>query len=280
MKLCQFGALGFEKPGIVSKGDVLDLSSLHGPWTPEDLSPKGQANIATLDLTDLPVVVPDRLGVPWVGISKYICIGLNYADHAEEAGLEKPTEPIVFLKAPSAICGPNDPTPMPVGGSMLDWEIELGVVIGTLARDVPKAKALTHVAGYCVLNDVSERVFQMQSSQWDKGKGCDGFGPVGPWLVTVDEVPNPQALDMCLDVNGVRMQTGNTSTMIFNVAEIISYVSRYMTLLPGDVIATGTPPGVGMGIKPKPIWLSVDDEVSLSISGLGRQTQRITGTGC
>lgn len=216
--------------------------------------------------------------MPWTGISKYVCIGLNYADHAAEAGLAVPDEPIVFLRAPSAICGPNDPTLMPPGGSKLDWEVELGVAIGTLARAVPQDAAIDHVAGYCLLNDVSERAFQMQSSQWDKGKGCDGFGPIGPWLVTANEVSNPQALDLVLDVNGTRMQSGNTATMIFGVAELIAYVSRYMTLLPGDVIATGTPPGVGMGIKPDPVFLTPGDVVTLSITGLGEQRQAIVGT--
>lgn len=276
MKLCQFGSLGAEKPGIVTDAGIVDVSSLRGSWTSDDLSPKGLAAIANLDLSDLPIVHPERMGVPWKGISKYVCIGLNYSDHAAEAGLAVPTEPIVFLKATSAICGPDDATPMPVGGTKLDWEVELGVVIGTQARNVTKADALSHVAGYCVLNDVSERAFQMQSGQWAKGKGCDGFGPIGPWLVTADEVPDPQALDMSLDVNGKRMQTGNTSTMIFNVVEIISYLSRYMTLMPGDVIATGTPPGVGMGMKPEPIYLNIGDEVSLTVAGLGRQSQRIT----
>lgn len=275
MKLCQFGPAGAEKPGLVINGTIRDVSGLRGPWSPEDLSPEGLAAIAKLDVAACPEVKPDRLGVPWTGISKYVCIGLNYADHAEEADLPIPSEPIVFLKAPSAICGPNDPTPYPVNGSKVDWEVELGVVIGTEARNVSAADALDHVAGYCVLNDVSERAFQMQSNQWAKGKGCDGFGPIGPWLVTRDEVADPQNLNMWLDVNGKRMQTGNTSTMIFGVAEIVSYLSRYMTLKPGDVIATGTPPGVGMGIKPEPIWLNVGDTVRLGVEGLGEQGQEI-----
>ncbi|KAJ53955.1 2-hydroxyhepta-2,4-diene-1,7-dioate isomerase [Actibacterium mucosum KCTC 23349] len=275
MKLCQFGPAGAEKPGLVIDGNIRDLSTLRGSWTPADLSPEGLAAIAALDLSACPVVEPDRMGVPWTGISKYICIGLNYADHAEEADLPIPSEPIVFLKAPSAICGPNDPTPYPVNGSRLDWEVELGIVIGKTARNLSQADALDHVAGYCVLNDVSERAFQMQSGQWDKGKGCDGFGPVGPWLVTRDEVADPQNLDMWLEVNGTRMQTGNTSTMIFSVVQIVSYLSRYMTLLPGDVIATGTPPGVGMGIKPDPVWLNVGDTVRLGVAGLGEQSQTV-----
>lgn len=275
MKLCQFGAEGAENPGLVIDGQIRDVSGLRGPWTAADLSPEGLATIAKLDTENCPVVTPNRLGVPWNGISKYVCIGLNYADHAAEADLPIPSEPIVFLKAPSAICGPSDPTPYPVNGSRLDWEVELGVVIGTRARNVSEAQALDHVAGYCVLNDVSERAFQMQSNQWAKGKGCDGFGPIGPWLVTRDEIPDPQALDLWLDVNGKRMQTGNTATMIFGVAKIISYLSRYMTLMPGDVIATGTPPGVGMGIKPEPVWLNVGDTVRLGIAGMGEQAQHI-----
>lgn len=277
MKLCQFELQGAKKPGIVTDNGILDVSALRGPWASDDLSPAGLAEIAKLDLSGLPVVTPERMGVPWNGISKYVCIGLNYADHAEEANLAIPLEPIVFLKAPSAICGPDDPTPMPINGTKLDWEVELGVVIGSVARNVSEKDAMTRIAGYCLLNDISERAFQLQSNQWAKGKGCDGFGPIGPWLVTADEVPDPQALDMSLDVNGTRMQTGNTSTMIFGVAEIISYLSRHMTLFPGDVIATGTPPGVGMGKKPQPIYLSIGDEVTLTVSGLGRQKQRIVG---
>ncbi|MFW7354673.1 MAG: fumarylacetoacetate hydrolase family protein [Brucella sp.] len=275
MKLCQFGPVGSERPGIVTKAGIVDVGSLRGPWTAGDLSPAGLDAAARLDLSELPVVIPERIGVPWNGISKYICIGLNYSDHARESGLDIPSEPIVFLKAPSAVCGPNDPTPMPIGGTKLDWEVELGVVIGRQAGNVSQNEALNYVAGYCVLNDVSERAFQFQSGQWSKGKSCNGFGPVGPWLVTADEVPNPQALAMSLDVNGQRMQTGNTSTMIFTVAEIVSYLSRYMTLLPGDVIATGTPPGVGMGNKPEPIYLKIGDEITLTIEGLGRQTQKV-----
>lgn len=275
MKLCQFGERGAEKPGIATDNGIVDVSGLRDAWTLDDLSPEGLQEISKIDLSNMPIVSPERMGVPWTGISKYVCIGLNYVDHAEEANLPIPTEPIVFLKATSAICGPNDPTPMPINGTKLDWEVELGIVIGTKAQNVTEENALSHVAGYCLLNDVSERAFQMQSAQWAKGKGCDGFGPIGPWMVTADEIPNPQALDMSLDVNGERMQTGNTSTMIFSVAEIISYLSRYMTLNPGDVIATGTPPGVGMGKKPVPIYLNVGDEVSLKISGLGQQSQRI-----
>ena len=277
MKLCQFGPPGEEKPGVVmDDGAVADLSALRGRYDPSDLSEEGLAAIAALDFDAQPRMEEGaRMGVPWTGISKYICIGLNYADHAREAGLDPPSEPIVFLKAPSAICGPDDPTPVPVGSSKLDWEVELGVVVGSCASDVSREDALSHVAGYCTLNDVSERAFQMATGQWDKGKGCDGFGPIGPWLVTRDEVPNPQNLALSLDVNGERMQDGNTSTMIFDVAEIISHLSRYMTLMPGDVIATGTPPGVGMGMKPEPRFLDRGDVVTLRIEGLGEQRQRI-----
>lgn len=277
MKLCQFGPQGQEQPGIVlPDGGIADLSALRGPFGPDDLSDGGLSAIEALDIASQPRVEgTPRMGVPWSGISKYVCIGLNYADHAREAGLDLPTEPIVFLKAPSAICGPNDPTPVPEGSTKLDWEVELGVVIGKRAANVSRADALTHIAGYCTLNDVSERAFQMATGQWDKGKGCDGFGPIGPWLVTRDEVPDPQTLALSLDVNGERMQDGSTATMVFGVAEIVSHLSRYMTLLPGDVIATGTPPGVGMGIKPTPRFLAEGDVVTLRIEGLGEQTQQI-----
>ena len=221
------------------------------------------------------VAAPGRLGVPWEGISKYICIGLNYSDHAAEAGMPLPQRPIVFLKAPSAICGPDDDTLQPAGSTKLDWEVELGVVIGSTARNVSEERALDFVAGYCVLNDVSERAFQMETTQWAKGKGCDTFGPIGPWLVTPDEIADPGNLDLWLDVNGVRMQTGNTDKMVFPVAALIADLSRCMTLLPGDVIATGTPPGVGMGKKPEPVWLKPGDVVELGIAGLGQQRQTV-----
>jgi 2-keto-4-pentenoate hydratase/2-oxohepta-3-ene-1,7-dioic acid hydratase in catechol pathway len=215
------------------------------------------------------------LGVPFLGISKFIAIGLNYADHAAESNAPIPTEPIVFSKATTCIGGPNDDIMLPRDSTKTDWEVELGVVIGTTARYVDKEKALAHVAGYCVINDISERNFQLErGSQWDKGKGCDTFGPIGPWLVTRDEVPDPQALDMWLDVNGEPMQRGNTRTMIFDVAHLVSYVSRFMTLIPGDIITTGTPPGVGMGKKP-PRYLKAGDSVALGIAGLGEQKQRV-----
>lgn len=277
MRICSFGEPGAERAGIVQEnGDIRDVSSLVSVWTAGHLGQGGLSMLEGVDPDSLPLVdASTRIGVPYAGISKYVCIGLNYSDHAAEAGLAVPTEPLVFLKAPSAICGPNDDTVIPVGSSKLDWEVELGVVIGSLARNISEAEALDHVFGYCVLNDVSERAFQMQSSQWDKGKGCDSFGPVGPWIASRDMVPEPQNLDLWLNVNGVRRQTGNTRTMIFTVREIISYLSRYMTLMPGDIIATGTPPGVGMGFKPDPIYLNQGDVVELGISGLGQQRQRV-----
>jgi 2,4-diketo-3-deoxy-L-fuconate hydrolase len=277
MKLFRFGDPDAEKPGIVDKsGNLRDLSSIQPRFDSNLLSPDALAALEKIDIEALPAVEgKPRLGVPYDGISKFICIGLNYSDHAAEAGLAVPSEPIIFLKATSAISGPNDDIIEPRGSTKLDWEVELGVVIGTKAQYVSEETALDYVAGYCVVNDVSERAFQMQSSQWDKGKGCDTFGPVGPWLVTKDEVPDPQNLNMWLDVNGVRRQAGNTKTMIFGVRELVAYCSRYMTLLPGDIIATGTPPGVGMGIKPDPVWLHPGDVVELGIEGLGQQRQRI-----
>lgn len=277
MKLCQYGEPGREKPGLIdSHGILRDLSGHREALTPADLGPAGLSRLAALDPESLPPVPgAPRLGVPFRGVSKIVCIGLNYADHAAEANLPVPSEPIVFLKATTALCGPNDDTIQPRNSTKLDWEVELGVVIGSKAQYVTEERALDHVAGYCVVNDVSERAFQMQSAQWDKGKGCDSFAPVGPWLVTADEVPDPQNLDLWLDVNGQRMQTGSTRTMIFGVAKLIAYCSAYMTLLPGDIIATGTPPGVGMGRKPDPVWLKPGDVVSLGIAGLGQQEQRV-----
>ena len=215
------------------------------------------------------------MGVPYVGIGKFVAIGLNYSDHAKEAGMAIPSEPIIFSKATTCISGPDDDVIQPPASTKLDWEVELGIVIGTKALHVSEEKALEHVAGYCVVNDVSERAFQLQSSQWDKGKSYDSFGPIGPWLVTTDEITNPQALDMWLDLNGKRMQAGNTRTMIFGCAHLVSYVSQYMTLLPGDIITTGTPPGVGMGIKPNPVFLKPGDVMSLGIQGLGQQSQKV-----
>ncbi len=277
MKLCRYGKDGHEKPGIIDvQGKLHDMSKVIAGLDSESLSPRNLARIAKIKPETLPVVTGNpRFGVPYTGISKYVAIGLNYSDHAAEAGMAVPTEPIIFMKATTSICGPNDDTIMPRNATKLDWECELAVVIGTKAQYVSEENALKYVAGYCVANDVSERSFQLQSSQWDKGKGCDTFGPIGPWLVTPDEIPDPQNLDMWLDVNGKRMQSGNTRTMIFGVRKLISYCSHYMTLLPGDVICTGTPPGVGLGVKPTPVFLNVGDVVTLGIQGLGQQSQKI-----
>ncbi|CAP54938.1 fumarylacetoacetate hydrolase family protein [Gluconacetobacter diazotrophicus] len=275
MKLCRYGEPGEERPALIDQtGGLRSLAGVVGDVSPEVLAPARLAALAAIDPSSLPQVDPgQRLGVPVAGIGKYICIGLNYRDHAEEAGLPVPDEPIIFLKAITALSGPDDPIIPPIGATQLDWEAELAVIIGTRAKNIAVSEALDHVAGYCVANDVSERAFQMQSSQWDKGKGCDTFGPLGPWLVSRDEVPDPQNLAIWLDVNGRRMQCGTTRTMVFSVAEIVAYVSRYMTLMPGDVIATGTPPGVGMGMRPEPVYLRSGDVVELGIEGLGRQRQ-------
>jgi 2,4-diketo-3-deoxy-L-fuconate hydrolase len=277
MKLCRYGKDGYEKPGLIdARGALRDLSSMIDRLDSTMLGPQQLKKLSRIKAETLPLISGNsRWGVPFTGISKYVAIGLNYSDHAAEAGMAVPSEPIIFMKATTCICGPNDDTVQPRNSSKLDWEVELAVVIGTRARYVNEAEALQYVAGYCVANDVSERAFQLQSSQWDKGKGCDTFGPIGPWLVTADEVPDPQNLDMWLDVNGERMQSGNTRTMIFGVKKLISYCSHYMTLLPGDVIATGTPPGVGMGKKPQPVWLKPGDVVTLGIEGLGEQRQKV-----
>jgi 2,4-didehydro-3-deoxy-L-rhamnonate hydrolase len=277
MKLLRFGPAGFEKPGLLDgQGRLRDLSGVVGHVTSEHLSDKGLAKLAKLNRESLPLVPgTPRLGVPYLGISKFIAIGLNYADHAAESGVPVPSEPILFSKATTCINGPSDDIVIPRSSTKTDWEVELGVVIGNKAQYVAKDKALDHVAGYCVINDVSERNFQLErGSQWDRGKGCDTFGPIGPYLVTRDEVPDPQNLDMWLDVNGQSMQRGNTRTMIFGVAHLVSYVSQFMTLLPGDIITTGTPPGVGMGHKP-PQYLKAGDVVTLGIAGLGEQRQRV-----
>jgi 2,4-didehydro-3-deoxy-L-rhamnonate hydrolase len=278
MKLVRYGEEGAEKPGLVdADGTVRDLSGKLAELTPEALSTASLASLAKVSATSLPAVTGGvRLGVPLADIGKFIAIGLNYADHAVEANLPLPSEPIVFQKAITSLSGPNDPVVLPKGSKKSDWEVELGIVIGTRASYVERAAALTHVAGYCIVNDVSEREYQMErGGTWDKGKGCDTFGPVGPWLVTADEITDPQDLDLWLDVNGLRMQRGNTRTMIFDCAEIVSYVSRFMTLMPGDIIATGTPPGVGMGKKPDPIYLKAGDVMTLGISGLGTQRQKV-----
>jgi 2,4-diketo-3-deoxy-L-fuconate hydrolase len=277
MKLCRFGKNGYEKPGLIdSQGMLRDASSVVQQIDQDTISPKGLAKLRKIRPESLPLIKTEpRLGVPYIGISKFVAIGLNYSDHAAEANLPVPAEPIVFMKATTSISGPNDDVVQPKGSTKLDWEVELGVVIGTKAQYVPEEKALEYVAGYAIVNDVSERTFQLVTSQWDKGKGFDTGGPIGPWLVTTDEIPNPQTLEMWLDVNGERMQTGNTRTMIFSVAKLVSHVSQYMTLLPGDIITTGTPPGVGMGKKPEPIWLKPGDVMTLGIQGLGEQRQRV-----
>ena len=276
MKLCRYGTRGAEKPGLIdADGRIRDLSGVIADVTPADVTSEALARLAALDPASLPLVEGSpRYGVPVAGIGKFIAIGLNYADHAKEAGLEPPPEPIFFTKAISCLTGPNDPVMIPKDSQKTDWEVELGIVIGKTCRYVEQADALDHVAGYVLANDVSERAFQKElGSQWDKGKGCDTFGPVGPWLVTADEVGDCQTLDMFLDVNGKRMQTGNTATMIFPVAECIAYVSRFITLHPGDLLITGTPPGVGEGQKPDKIFLKAGDTMHLGITGLGEQRQ-------
>ncbi len=275
MKLVRYGNPGKEKPGLIdADGKLRDLSAVITDIGPDQLGDAALAKLRKLKTEKLPLVKGSpRYGSPVTGTRKFIAIGLNYADHAAESGLPIPAEPVVFTKATSCIQGPNDPVMLPKGSVKTDWEVELGVVIGTRARYVSQKEALNHVAGYCTINDVSEREFQIErGGTWDKGKGCDTFGPLGPWLVTRDEVPNPQKLGMWLEVNGQRMQSGNTKTMIFSVAKIISYVSQFMTLEPGDVITTGTPPGVGMGMKP-PVYLKKGDQVTLGIEGLGEQRQ-------
>ena len=277
MKLVRYGRPGKEKPGLLDdEGRLRDLSGAVADIDAAQLSDKALRKLAKLDTKTLPLVRGNpRMGVPVKGVGKFIGIGLNYADHAAEAGLAVPSEPIVFMKAISCLSGADDALMLPQGAKKTDWEVELGVVIGTRAQYVSEEDALNYVAGYCVVNDVSERNFQLErGSQWDKGKGCDTFGPVGPWLVTRDEVMDVQDLDLYLEVNGKRMQTGNTSTMIFSVAHIVSYLSRFMTLEPGDIIATGTPPGVGQGRTP-PRFLKKGDALRLGIAGLGEQQQDV-----
>ena len=280
MKLVRVGQPGAERPGVIdAQGRVRDLSGVIADIGASDLAPAALARLAQVDAASLPVVEGARFGVPWTGIGKIIAIGLNYADHAAEAGMPLPAEPIVFLKANSSLNGPDDDVMLPLGSEKTDWEVELGVVIGSTARNVSRDQALQHVAGYCVVNDVSEREFQIErGGTWDKGKGYDTFCPAGPWLVTRDEVPDPQALGLWLEVNGERVQKGSTATMVFDVATVVSYVSRFMTLLPGDLIATGTPPGVGMGFKP-PRYLKAGDTMRLGVDGLGVQTQRVVAYG-
>ena len=277
MKLVRYGDAGAEKPGLIDSGGALrDLSGKIDDIAPDSLSPDGLKRLAALAADGLPAVEgAPRLGAPWAPVGKIMCIGLNYVDHAKETGSPIPDEPILFLKANSSLNGPDDTVTMPKDSEKSDWEVELGAVIGTPANNVAEADALSHVAGYCIVNDVSEREWQMEHGPtWTKGKSCDTFCPIGPWLVTADEVADPQDLDMWLDVNGTRRQTGNTSTMIFGVAQLVAYLSRIMTLHPGDVISTGTPPGVGAGFKP-PVFLRDGDIMTLGIEGLGRQSQKV-----
>lgn len=277
MKLIRYGLSGQENPGIIdSNGDIRDLRGEITDISGETLLPSSLDRLRKVDIGSLPRVTGNpRIGACVGRVGKFICIGLNYSDHAAEAGMKVPAEPVIFMKATSAVCGPNDDVVIPRGSQKTDWEVELGVVIGAPAKYVSPENALSHVAGYCVINDVSERAFQLEGTgQWTKGKSADTFGPIGPWLVTADEVADPQNLDMWLEVNGRRFQSGNTSTMVFGVAHLISYLSQYMSLQPGDIISTGTPPGVGMGQRP-PIYLSAGESIVLGIQGLGVQRQTV-----
>ena len=277
MKLVRYGEKGAEKPGLIDKsGQLRDLSAHLKDLTGEAYSPDSLKKLAAIDPASLPAVSgKPRFGAPVTGISKFVAIGLNYSDHAKETGAAIPTEPIIFMKANTSLAGPNDAVEKPRGSTKLDWEVEIAAIIGTRAKYISEADALNYVAGYCVCNDVSERAFQTERlGQWTKGKSHDTFGPVGPWLATKDEIKDVQNLSMWLDVNGQRRQTGSTQTMIFSMAKCISYVSQFMTLLPGDIITTGTPPGVGLGMKP-PTFLNVGDVVTLGIEGLGEQRQEI-----
>jgi 2-keto-4-pentenoate hydratase/2-oxohepta-3-ene-1,7-dioic acid hydratase in catechol pathway len=273
----RYGPAGREKPGLADKdGNIRDLSKVVAQIDDALLAPRNLARLARVKPETLPVVRGNpRLGVPYAGISKFIAVGLNYSDHAAESGMPVPSEPVLFMKATTCLTGPNDDVIQPKNSTKLDWEVELGVVIGTKAQYVSEAKAIDYVAGYCVVNDISERNFQLErGSQWDRGKGCDTFGPIGPYLVSTDEVPDPQSLALWLNVNGEARQRGNTRSMVFGVAALVSYVSRFMTLMPGDIITTGTPPGVGMGMKP-PQYLKAGDVVTLGIDGLGEQRQQV-----
>jgi 2-keto-4-pentenoate hydratase/2-oxohepta-3-ene-1,7-dioic acid hydratase in catechol pathway len=274
MKLMRVGPLGQEKPAILDKdGKVRDLSGHVADIGGAAISPEGLAKIAALDLASLPEIAVDRIGACVSGTGKFICIGLNYSDHAAETGAAVPPEPVIFMKATSAICGPNDDVLIPRTSEKTDWEVELGVVIGKTAKYVSEVDAMDYVAGYCVSHDVSERAFQTErAGQWTKGKSCDTFGPIGPWLVTKDEIADPQNLKMWLSVNGKMMQDGSSKTMVYGVAHLVSYLSQFMSLHPGDVISTGTPPGVGLGMKP-PQFLKAGDVVELGIEGLGTQKQ-------
>ena len=277
MKLIRYGAAGQERPGLIdAQGRMRDLSAHVPDITGATIAPETLARLAAIDPASLPLVQGQpRIGACVGGVGKMICVGLNYSDHAAESGMPIPAEPVLFMKATSAIVGPNDDVEIPPRAEKVDWEVELGVVIGKTARYVSKADALDYVAGYCIVNDVSERAYQLErSGQWDKGKGCDTFGPMGPWLVTRDEVPDAQALQMWLEVDGKRYQDGNTRTMIFDVPTVVSYISQFMSLQPGDVISTGTPPGVGLGQKPNPVYLTVGQTMRLGITGLGEQQQK------
>ncbi|MGA7292431.1 MAG: fumarylacetoacetate hydrolase family protein [Terriglobales bacterium] len=277
MKLLRYGSPGQEKPGVLAEdGEIRDLSEIISDVAGESLLPSSIEQIRRTDISRLPKVAGrPRLGPCVGGVGKFICIGLNYSDHAAEAGMPVPAEPVLFMKATSSICGPDDDVVIPRGSKKADWEVELGVVIGKPGKYVEEADALSHVAGYCVINDLSERAFQLEGTgQWVKGKSADTFGPIGPWLVTPDEVPEPQNLDMWLEVDGHRYQSGSTKTMIFGVAHLISYVSRFMSLRTGDVISAGTPPGVGHGQKP-PVYLRPGNRIHLGIRGLGEQTQKV-----
>ncbi|ATB60628.1 2-hydroxyhepta-2,4-diene-1,7-dioate isomerase [Xanthomonas citri pv. fuscans] len=277
MKLVRIGAEGHERPGLIdSQGRIRDLSGVIDDVAGEHITAAGLEKLRALDVATLPLIEGEvRYGAAVGRIGKFICVGLNYADHAAESGMEVPKMPVLFMKATTAVCGPNDTVVIPRGSVKSDWEVELGVVIGDVARDVSVDQALNHVAGYAVINDLSEREFQLEhGGQWVKGKSADTFGPIGPWLVTRDEIADPQNLSMWLEVNGHRYQNGSTRTMVFGVAELVSHISRYMTLMPGDVISTGTPPGVGLGQKP-PVYLKPGDVMELEIEGLGRQRQPV-----
>jgi len=278
MKLLRYGPIGQEKPGLCdADGKIRDLSGHVVDIGAAEINPAGLARLTTIDVTSLPVVEGSpRIGVPVAGSRKFIAVGLNYADHAAESNMAIPTEPLLFTKAITCLCGPNDNVIKPRDSTKLDWEVELGIVIGKRASYVSEQDAFDYIAGYTLMNDVSERAFQIErGGTWDKGKGCDTFGPTGPWLVTKDEVPDVHNLAMWLDVNGKRMQNGNTRTLIFNVPQMVSYISQFITLEPGDLITTGTPPGVGLGQKPVPIYLEVGDVMELGIEGLGEQRQTI-----
>ena len=278
MKLLRYGPHGQEKPGLLdAEGRIRDLSGVVDDIAGATLTPEGLQRLRALDAATLPRVEgTPRIGACVGRVGKFVCIGLNYSDHAAETGAQVPAEPVIFNKWTSAICGPDDDVQIPRGSAKTDWEVELGVVIGRGGRYIDEADALAHVAGYCVVNDVSERAFQLEGTgTWDKGKGCDTFGPIGPWLVTADEVPDPQALRLWLEVDGHRYQDGNTRTMVFGVAHLVSYLSRFMSLQPGDVISTGTPPGVGLGQKPEPVYLRAGQVMCLGIDGLGEQRQKV-----